>query len=811
MQQEKPKPEATVQAAEGTVKHAHGNGAGQVPDGNGRTGGDMSKGNGNGTASCRTDNEQCRFRITTFPERIAIVCGIGRSPYIIWVLLSLVLLVMRISAMVLCGEETGRFAVNIVQALLPGLIGILIIYYSKQAQKVTLAFCKLFHEKYKEEVAKETSARIHKVFSNRAMVISGIVFTLTFSWMIKYPRLYPTPVHNIQHRAAVRDRITVNVGLMKPEMGNANNEAALLSDWFELPSGDKIRLKDTGKTKIEAESRREDTTSPVASPGNGLWGWVRLPSGKAFSFTDDGEERARIKVSPTPGWLDLSKNPPKTETVRGWVRLPSGKTAFFKDIAEGQAPSDPSEVIGELRSPSWERIDLVECGKRPDPPWDWIALPQGEEIFFRKCKEEECNETALKETPSSGNTQGEKGIMGLPTPFIWGWVKLPLGKVIHLAEEMEQMRDYGGNGTREVDWYKLLTHPPQETYESHLPNPNHDEELGWVDPKSRSRIDQDWNEKFPSGKTASQGTCLIETQKQHKPMDKDLIALLKERRARRLPPILRDFYRDLEVEERWAYSQWTYTTVMLPLFFMSGAMLWFMGAVITTTWGLGRGWKNGNSEQRNGDNAQKNGDNAQKNGDNAQKGSDNAQESGDNAQESGDNVQKDGDNEQKSDKDEGLLSKMDLTLYPHPGKSIGAAGDLLWQIAFITGSIYSLVMICQFFAHPDTLTMILAGMFSPLIVALFIVPQYNLHKLMVEAKYKKIEKLDKVLSETLKDIEDEWDTADNIKNAQRLLRLQKDMAETKDWPFDLKSIAMVISSVVIPIFMAIFTIYQHFK
>jgi hypothetical protein len=277
-----------------------------------------------------------------------------------------------------------------------------------------------------------------------------------------------------------------------------------------------------------------------------------------------------------------------------------------------------------------------------------------------------------------------------------------------------------------------------------------------MDETVRREIDPDWDTKFPSGSPGAQADCAIKSQKQHKPLEKSLIGALEVRRARRLPPIIRDIYLEADVAQRWAYSQWTYMAVMVPLLFMSGAMLWYIGAIIAVTWGLGRRRDDGG----------------------------------------------------KCDK--APLDNMKLAFYPHPNKSFGAAGDLLWRVAFITGIIYSLVMVCQFFAHPDTLTMIMAGMFSPLIVALFIIPQYNLHKLMVDAKYKEISALDEALSSTLKAIKDKPSSYD-INKAQRLLRLQKNMAETNDWPCDMKALAMVVSTIIVPIFMAIFTLYEHFK
>ncbi|OIQ49105.1 hypothetical protein BerOc1_01025 [Pseudodesulfovibrio hydrargyri] len=511
-------------------------------------------------------NSGCSFVVTTFPEHISIFFGFRKAPYLFWLIVSVLLLIARILSMVLCDEENGRFAVNIVKSILPGVLAILIIHYSRQAKNVANAFCELFTHAHKERMIKDVNRRIRLVFNNRYMLITGAVLTVPFCLFLQSTQIYPTPTHNIIHKAGVRDRLSVNVGLTK---------------------------------------------------------YRTLPQ-------------------------DVVANAAVSEAENGKT---GGQAILAKD------------------------------------------------------------------------------------PAIWGWVQLPLGKVIHLAAEFDAEKDKGEK------WYKFLTDPPQETYAPHLPTPTHDEDLGLVvDENRRAEIDPEWDQYF--GKK----------NKAYQPLTAKENTAAKKNRAQHLM-LLGDFYFNTPVDDLWAYSQWTYQSVMLLLLFLGGAMIWCVGSIIVVTWNIGRC---------------------------------------------------------PPDEDVNPFSRMDLTFYPHPGESIGAAGDLLWQIAFITGSIYSLVMVCQFFAQPDTRSMILAGMFSPLVVILFIVPQYNLHKLMVDAKYRKISELDETLSKSLEAINPK-SSPDDINRARNILLLQKIMSEANDWPCDLKSIAMVVSSVIIPVFMAIFTLYDHFK
>lgn len=47
--------------------------------------------------------------------------------------------------------------------------------------------------------------------------------------------------------------------------------------------------------------------------------------------------------------------------------------------------------------------------------------------------------------------------------------------------------------------------------------------------------------------------------------------------------------------------------------------------------------------------------------------------------------------------------------------------------------------------------------------------------------------------------------------ANGILQLRKELSESSEWPCEFKSLAMTLGGVLIPVLMAVFTLYEHFK
>ncbi len=153
---------------------------------------------------------------------------------------------------------------------------------------------------------------------------------------------------------------------------------------------------------------------------------------------------------------------------------------------------------------------------------------------------------------------------------------------------------------------------------------------------------------------------------------------------------------------------------------------------------------------------------------------------------------------------------VNVDVYPHPFESIKAVGRLLGLIAFINGIIYALVMMGVIISRPDKLMLIISCFFSLTVVATFVIPQFHLHRLMIEIKYEKISKLTKAFQKAFDQL-GENSKKDDIERAQAILQLQQSLTVASEWPFDIKALIAVISSVVIPLFMVLLAIFEQFK
>ncbi|MBI9080594.1 MAG: hypothetical protein JEY79_12745 [Pseudodesulfovibrio sp.] len=158
----------------------------------------------------------------------------------------------------------------------------------------------------------------------------------------------------------------------------------------------------------------------------------------------------------------------------------------------------------------------------------------------------------------------------------------------------------------------------------------------------------------------------------------------------------------------------------------------------------------------------------------------------------------------------GQHQNVKIDVFPHPVASIKAVGKFLGLIALINGIIYSIVMIGIIISRPDNTTLLIASLFSLTVVAAFIVPQYNLHILMLKIKYEKISPLADPLEKALTKANCE-PTKSNIEAAPSILQLQQALTIASEWPFDLKALLAIVSSIIIPLMVAAIAVFEQLR
>ena len=149
-------------------------------------------------------------------------------------------------------------------------------------------------------------------------------------------------------------------------------------------------------------------------------------------------------------------------------------------------------------------------------------------------------------------------------------------------------------------------------------------------------------------------------------------------------------------------------------------------------------------------------------------------------------------------------------VFPHPVDSIKAVGKFLAIIALINGVLYSVIMIAITISRPDNFTLIIASLFSLTVVATFVIPQYNLHILMLKIKYEKISPLAEPLEKALNKAKAN-PTQKNVDRAQSILQLQQSLTIASEWPFDFKTLITIVTSIIIPLLMAAFAVQNQLQ
>lgn len=164
------------------------------------------------------------------------------------------------------------------------------------------------------------------------------------------------------------------------------------------------------------------------------------------------------------------------------------------------------------------------------------------------------------------------------------------------------------------------------------------------------------------------------------------------------------------------------------------------------------------------------------------------------------------------------ISKLPLriSIYQHPTTSIKALGYLLLKFSFCGVIVYSLWIsailyspLAKNFNNPIILLWIIT--LGIIILSYFIIPQYKIHKIMVNEKHEKLRKLSSHSDEAIEPVT-KGPTAKNTDRLRGLLEIQQHLNGIEDWPFNMKSIISLLSAVIIPILAVIINIiFSHPK
>jgi hypothetical protein len=128
------------------------------------------------------------------------------------------------------------------------------------------------------------------------------------------------------------------------------------------------------------------------------------------------------------------------------------------------------------------------------------------------------------------------------------------------------------------------------------------------------------------------------------------------------------------------------------------------------------------------------------------------------------------------------------------------ASSFLWKISIVSALIYvfglSIISVCSI--HIEVPALVVAACFGFFMVAYFIVPQLNIHQVLVDLKRDRLQKLVEKIDQNF-DMVASDPTPENIAKLRELFHLQGVVNGKRSWSFGLGELMMLISSIVIPL------------
>jgi len=145
----------------------------------------------------------------------------------------------------------------------------------------------------------------------------------------------------------------------------------------------------------------------------------------------------------------------------------------------------------------------------------------------------------------------------------------------------------------------------------------------------------------------------------------------------------------------------------------------------------------------------------------------------------------------------GKKTNICVSIYQHPLTSIRAIGLLMTKMSVFIVVLYSMGISYTLACSQDLIGYIFAAVFGGFVLLFFTYPQFKVHTIMSRVKHQRLIEFSTHLEKALEDV-----TADpsdeNINQARELIGIQRSLNEMNDWPFDLKMIGTLMTSVAIP-------------
>lgn len=146
----------------------------------------------------------------------------------------------------------------------------------------------------------------------------------------------------------------------------------------------------------------------------------------------------------------------------------------------------------------------------------------------------------------------------------------------------------------------------------------------------------------------------------------------------------------------------------------------------------------------------------------------------------------------------GKIEEIKVSVYQHPLTSVKAVGRLLGKISLVIIGIYVFGISYHLFCEANTLTVLVTCFFGLFVLAFFILPQFNVHKIMSKVKHRRLRRFSVYLEESLQNVTKD-PSRKNVQRVRELFDVQKSLNMMGEWPFDTKILLVILIGIVMPI------------
>ena len=129
----------------------------------------------------------------------------------------------------------------------------------------------------------------------------------------------------------------------------------------------------------------------------------------------------------------------------------------------------------------------------------------------------------------------------------------------------------------------------------------------------------------------------------------------------------------------------------------------------------------------------------------------------------------------------------------------------MFRLSFTIVVVYLFGISSRIGSQPNLLMLFTTSLFGLFVIAFFIFPQLNVHKIMSKVKHRKLMNFSNYIEESLQAVTED-PSVGNIQRVRELFEIQRSLNGMGEWPFNTKLLLTLLTGIAIPIFVVLLQI-----